>query len=80
MIKIKRHRNRFTNYSESSSHPYPGTYPSIGGWRLPAYIYDSDPETAERQARIIAEALSKAGFGDEWYWQNKEDVIGDTHE
>jgi len=72
LMKVKRCKNRLTPYSDASSHPFPGTFPSVGGWRLPAHFYDSDPETAEVQAKIIAKALMDAGFDDEWYWQTKE--------
>jgi hypothetical protein len=73
-VNVKRCKNKLTPYRKAANQPYPGTFPSVGGWRLPAHMYDADPETAEIQAKIIADALTDAGFEDEWYW--KTAVIG----
>ncbi len=61
--RLMRARNKWQNESESTSHPFPGTYPVIvtdvndwGGWRVPGAEYDRDPALIEMQARLIAAA------------------------
>jgi hypothetical protein len=75
--RINRARNRWKDTEDTTSHPYPGTFPVVttdeknwGGWRVPSSEYDRDPERIEFQARIIqsspqlmqiAQALAKFG-------------------
>jgi hypothetical protein len=58
--RIARARNRWKDSEDTTSHPYPGTFPVVttdeknwGGWRVPSAEYDRDPERIEFQARII---------------------------
>ena len=61
--RIQRAKNRWQEGDETSSHPYPGTFPVVmtdendwGGWRVPGSEYDRDPSKIEYQARLIVNA------------------------
>ena len=61
--RLMRARNKWQSEGETSSHPFPGTYPVVvtdvndwGGWRVPGAEYDRDPTLIEMQARLIASA------------------------
>ncbi|MEM5517728.1 hypothetical protein WNY37_12285 [Henriciella sp. AS95] len=58
--RIQRVKNRWQEGDDTSSHPYPGTFPVVmtdendwGGWRVPGSEYDRDPHRIEHQARLI---------------------------
>jgi hypothetical protein len=62
--RILRASNRLGVNSDSTRHPYPGTYPVVvtdekdwGGWRVPMAEYDRDPVRVEHQAQVFANAL-----------------------
>lgn len=61
--RIQRAKNRWQEGAETSTHPYPGTFPVVmtddndwGGWRVPGSEYDRDPQKIEYQARLIMNA------------------------
>lgn len=61
--RIQRAKNRWQEGAETSTHPYPGTFPVVmtdendwGGWRVPGSEYDRDPSKIEYQARLIVNA------------------------
>lgn len=65
--RIVRARNKWKPVEECSSHPYPGTHPTVvtgdsdwGGWRVPAAEYDLYPQRIEYQARTITNAPKMA--------------------
>jgi len=59
--RVVRAPNKWQSEAETTTHPYPGTYPVIvtgeadwGGWRVPGAEYALSPDRVERQARMIA--------------------------
>jgi hypothetical protein len=61
--RVVRAPNKWQSEAETTTHPYPGTYPVIitgeadwGGWRVPGAEYALSPDRIERQARMIASA------------------------
>ena len=61
--RISRAPNKWQAPAETTSHPFPGTYPIIltgeeewGGWRVPGAEYALSPARIERQARVMASA------------------------
>ncbi|HEY4265644.1 MAG TPA: hypothetical protein VGM72_10015 [Micropepsaceae bacterium] len=59
--RVVRAPNKWQSPAESTTHPYPGTYPVIitgeaewGGWRVPGAEYALSPDRIEYQARMIA--------------------------
>jgi hypothetical protein len=59
--RIVRANNRWQAPQETTSHPFPGTYPVIvtgeadwGGWRVPGSEYALSPMRIEQQARMVA--------------------------
>jgi hypothetical protein len=59
--RVVRAPNKWQSPAESTTHPYPGTYPVVvtgeadwGGWRVPGSEYALSPDRIERQARMIA--------------------------
>jgi hypothetical protein len=61
--RILRVPNRWQAPAETTSHPFPGTYPVVltgeaewGGWRVPGAEYALSPARIERQARVMASA------------------------
>ena len=59
--RIVRANNRWQSPQETTSHPFPGTYPVVvtgeadwGGWRVPGSEYALSPMRMEQQARMIA--------------------------
>ena len=82
--RIVRCRNKWQSATETSTHPYPGTYPAIvtgeadwGGWRVPGAEYALSPDRVERQARFIACAPRLAAVVkklDEWAKKSPNDV------
>jgi hypothetical protein len=61
--RILRVPNRWQAPAETTTHPFPGTYPVVvtgeaewGGWRVPGAEYALSPARIERQARVMASA------------------------
>lgn len=61
--RIVRTPNKWQAPAETTTHPFPGTYPVIvtgeaewGGWRVPGAEYALSPGRIERQARVMASA------------------------
>src|SRR5580765_4659580 len=61
--RILRAPNKWQAPAETTSHPFPGTYPVVltgdaewGGWRVPGAEYALSPTRIERQARVMASA------------------------
>ncbi|MGB3625520.1 MAG: hypothetical protein WA989_06825 [Henriciella sp.] len=61
--RVQRVKNRWQEGDDTSSHPFPGTFPVVmtddndwGGWRVPGSEYDRDPLKIEYQARLIVNA------------------------
>jgi len=61
--RIVRANNRWQSPQETTSHPFPGTYPVVvtgeadwGGWRVPGSEYALSPLRIEQQARLVASA------------------------
>ena len=59
--RVIRARNKWQSPSETTAHPYPGTYPVVvtgeaewGGWRVPGSEYALSPDRVELHARMIA--------------------------
>jgi hypothetical protein len=59
--RVVRAPNKWQSPAETTTHPYPGTYPVVatgeaewGGWRVPGAEYALSPDRIERQARMIA--------------------------
>jgi hypothetical protein len=85
--RVLREPNRWKGSSESSEHPYPGTFPRVvtdekdwGGWRVPSAEYDRDPLKIEFQARVICAApqlMKLAKVMSRNVAQNPEDVPDD---
>lgn len=67
--RIVRARNKWKPLEECSSHPFPGTYPTIvtgetdwGGWRVPGAEYDLYPDRIEYQSRLLINAPKMAAL------------------
>lgn len=65
--RVVRTNNRWQSAQETSSHPFPGTYPVVatsdaewGGWRVPGAEYALSPTRIEYQARLVASAPAMA--------------------
>jgi hypothetical protein len=88
--RVVRAPNKWQSEAETTTHPYPGTYPVIvtgeadwGGWRVPGAEYDLDPSKVEEQARLIANAPLLAAFATSlvnWARKSGEDMPNDLAE
>jgi hypothetical protein len=82
--RVVRARNKWQPAEDCARHPFPGTHPVVmtgetewGGWRVPGAEYDLDPNRAERQARLIANAPRLAVLAEElisWTRQSGEEM------
>ena len=67
--RVVRASNRWQAPQETTSHPFPGTYPVVvtgeadwGGWRVPGSEYALGPARIEQQARLVASAPQMASL------------------
>jgi hypothetical protein len=82
--RVVRVRNRWQSDQETTTHPFPGTYPVVvtsdaewGGWRVPGSEYALSPARIEKQARLLASSPRLAAIVRqlaEWGKQSPNDV------
>lgn len=86
--RVVRARNRWQSDQETTTHPFPGTYPVVvtgeaewGGWRVPGSEYALSPARIEKQARLLANSPQLAGIVRqlaEWAKQNGGEGVPDA--